>query len=64
MHSNESTNSFLQCLLPCRNIFSFAFFSSHEHVVLSVSYCDRSPSDVRLSVNNYLTVLLNTTKTP
>ena len=33
-------------------------FSSPEHIVLRVSYCDRSLSGVRPSVNNYLKILL------
>ena len=44
----------------------FSFFSSPEHIVLRVSYCDRSLSGirpsvrpfVRPSVNNYLKILL------
>ena len=50
--------------------FWFRFFSSPEHIVLRVSYCDRSLSgvrpsvcpsvrlSVRPSVNNYLKILL------
>ena len=43
--------------LPVSAFIEF-LFSSPEHYVLRVSYCDRSLSGVRPSVNNYLKILL------